>query len=69
LAAQETVDRIRPATLPRFGTHVELHRGLMLARSGDKAGGVEYARTALDRLPVETQSLSLRLMMEEVEQV
>ncbi|MEU9945953.1 XRE family transcriptional regulator [Streptomyces lavendulae] len=27
-----------PATLPRFATHLELHRGLMLARSGDRAG-------------------------------
>ncbi|MFD7560490.1 hypothetical protein ACFV9E_39110, partial [Streptomyces sp. NPDC059835] len=28
------------ATLPRFATHLELHCGLMLARSGDKAGGI-----------------------------
>lgn len=67
VVAQEAVDRLRPATLPRFGTHVELHRGLMLARAGDKADGVEYARAALDRLPKDKRSLSLHLMMAEVE--
>jgi transcriptional regulator with XRE-family HTH domain len=64
---QEAADHTRPATLPRFATHIELHRGLMLARSGDIAGGIEYARNALDRLPPERHSLSLRLMMAEVE--
>lgn len=64
--AQEAADRSRPATLPRFATHIELHRGLMLVRAGDKAAGVAYARAALDRLPVEKRSLSLRLMMAEI---
>ncbi|MBI3687075.1 MAG: XRE family transcriptional regulator [Actinobacteria bacterium] len=67
-AAQDTVDRLRPASLPRFGTHVELHRGLMLARAGDTTGGVQYARTGLERLPEGKRSLSLQLMMAEVEQ-
>jgi transcriptional regulator with XRE-family HTH domain len=67
LGAQEAADRTRPSTLPRFATHIELHRGLMLARAGDETEGIGYARTALDRLPPEKRSLSLRLMMAEIE--
>jgi hypothetical protein len=65
---QDAADATRPATLLRFATHIELHRGLMLARAGDVSGGVAYARAAMDRLPPERHSLSLRLMMAEVEQ-
>jgi hypothetical protein len=64
---QEAADRTRPDALPRFATHIELHRGLMLAKAGDPAGGVEYARNALAKLPPERHSLSLRLMMAEIE--
>jgi hypothetical protein len=66
---QEAADRARPATLPRFATHIELHRGLMLAKAGDRTGGLEYARAALDKLPPERHSLSLQLMLAEVEKV
>jgi hypothetical protein len=38
----------------------------MLAHSGDKEGGLAHAQAALDRLPPERRSLSLRLMMDEV---
>lgn len=69
LAAQDATKLILPPTLPRFATHLEMHRGLMLAQSGDKTGGVAYARAALDQLPVEKQSLTLRLLMAEVESV
>ncbi len=65
--AQEAADRARPATLPRFATHIELHRGLMLARAGDRAGGVAHAQAALARLPAAKRSRSLRLMMAEIE--
>ncbi|MFE9664267.1 helix-turn-helix domain-containing protein [Streptomyces sp. NPDC005955] len=65
--AQDAARRELPAVLPRFATHLELHRGLMLARSGDRTGGVAYARTALDGLPREKHSLTLRLLMAEVE--
>lgn len=67
--AQDSADRTRPATLPRFATHIQLHRGLMLAKSGDVGAGVAYARAALDALPPERHSLSLKLMMSEVEAV
>lgn len=67
VAEQERADQARPATLPRFATHIELHRGLMQAKSGDKAGGVAYARQALAKLPPERHSQSLRLMLAEVE--
>jgi hypothetical protein len=67
LTAQEAADRTRPATLPRFATHIELHRGLMMVRSGDPSEGVAYARRAMDALPPERHSLSLRLMLAEVE--
>ena len=69
LVAQDIVDRLVPDELPRFRTHLELHRGLMLANAGDRQGGAEYARTALERLPADKRSLSLNLMMTEVEQV
>lgn len=68
LDAQATVDRTRPAALVRFGTHVELHRGLMLVKAGDRAEGVRYARDAIARLPQGSRSLSLDLMLHEIEQ-
>ncbi|MEV7382953.1 helix-turn-helix domain-containing protein [Streptomyces lydicus] len=67
VAAQDAARRELPATLPRFATHLEMHQGLMLARSGDQAGGTAYARSALDALPPEKHSLTLRLLMAEVE--
>jgi transcriptional regulator with XRE-family HTH domain len=65
--AQDTARDLLPASLPRFATHLELHRGLMLARAGDKAGGTAYAQAALDRLPPEKHSLTLRLLMTEIQ--
>jgi transcriptional regulator with XRE-family HTH domain len=56
-----------PDTLPRFRTHLELHRGLTLARAGDSAGGTAYARAALDALPPEKHSLTLRMLLAEIE--
>lgn len=64
VAAQDTARAELPATLPRFATHLEMHRGLMLARSGDVAAGTAHARAAL---PPEKHSLTLRLLMTEVE--
>ncbi len=66
-AAQDAARRDLPAELPRFATHLEMHRGLMLARAGDAPGGVAYTRAALDALPPEKHSLTLRLLMAEVE--
>lgn len=40
----------------------------MLAKSGDTAGGLTYARKAMATLPSERHSLSLRLMLKEIEQ-
>ncbi|MEU7190006.1 helix-turn-helix transcriptional regulator [Streptomyces sp. NPDC045369] len=65
--AQERAHRELPVSLPRFATHLEMHRGLMLARSGDRAGGVAYAQAALDRLPPGKHSLTLRMLMAEVQ--
>ncbi|MFC9815925.1 hypothetical protein ACFVJM_28135 [Streptomyces virginiae] len=65
VTAQDTATAELPATLPRFATHLEMHLGLMLARSGDVVGGTAYARAAL---PPEKHSLTLRLLMAEVEQ-
>ncbi len=39
----------------------------MPARSGDTAAGTAHARAALDSLPPEKHSLTLRLLMTEVE--
>ncbi|MGW8684338.1 helix-turn-helix domain-containing protein [Streptomyces sp. NPDC055817] len=65
--AQDAAAAELPDTLPRFATHLELHRGLMMARSGDKAGGARYARAALDQLPPEKHSLTLRMLLSEIE--
>ncbi|MBL7632353.1 helix-turn-helix transcriptional regulator [Frankia sp. CN6] len=65
--AQGVAGSLLPPSLPRFATHLELHRGLMLARAGDRTGGVQYAHAAMDRLPPEKHSLTLRLLVTEVE--
>jgi hypothetical protein len=38
----------------------------MLAKSGDKQGGMSYARAALDKLPAGRHSATLRAMMGEI---
>jgi transcriptional regulator with XRE-family HTH domain len=67
LQAQDEVARTLPASLPRFRTHLEMHRGLMLVHAGDGDGGITYARAALDALPAENHSLTLRMLMAEIE--
>jgi hypothetical protein len=67
LDAQDVAVRNLPDSLPRFATHIELHRGLMLARSGDRPEGVDYARAALAKLPLERHSLTLRVLLAEIE--
>jgi transcriptional regulator with XRE-family HTH domain len=67
LQAQDEVARTLPASLPRFRTHLEMHRGLMLVHAGDRDGGIAYARAALDALPAEKHSLTLRMLMAEIE--
>lgn len=67
LDVQDTALRNLSDTLPRFRTHLELHRGLMLVRAGDRAEGVDYARAALDQLPPEKHSLTLRMLLVEIE--
>ncbi len=67
--ASRTQDAARaslPPALPRFATHLEMHRGMMLARAGDRAGGAAYAREALDKLPPEKHSLTLRMLLAEI---
>lgn len=65
--AQGEADQGRPAELVRFATHIELHRGLMMAHAGDRDGGLAYARAAMDALPPERRSQTLRLVLAEVE--
>jgi transcriptional regulator with XRE-family HTH domain len=67
LQAQDEAARTLPESLPRFRTHLEMHRGLMLVRAGDREGGTGYAREALDKLPAEKHSLTLRMLMSEIE--
>jgi hypothetical protein len=55
-----------PASLPRFARTWRLHRGLMLARAGDQAGVAGYAQAAMDALPPERHSLTLRILMDEI---
>lgn len=65
--SQTQAYRELPPELPRFATHLEMHKGLMLARSGDRSGGIQIARSALNALPPEKHSLTLRMLMDEVE--
>ncbi len=67
LQAQDEAARTLPESMPRFRTHLEMHRGLMLVRAGDREGGTTYARVALDALPIEKHSLTLRMLMTEIE--
>jgi transcriptional regulator with XRE-family HTH domain len=67
LQSQDEAARTLPASLPRFHTHLEMHRGLMLVRAGDHEGGTAYAQAALDALPVEKHSLTLRMLMTEID--
>ncbi|MGW5385632.1 DNA-binding protein [Nocardia sp. NPDC003963] len=66
VAAQDEARRLLPPTLPRFATHLEMHRGLMLVRAGDREGGISCASAALDALPPEKHSLTLRMLMAEI---
>lgn len=67
--AQDGALRTIPASLPRFSVYIEFHRGLMLAKAGDKAGGIAYTRAALSQLPVQQQHTpEVRLKLAEVEQ-
>jgi transcriptional regulator with XRE-family HTH domain len=65
-AEQENADRTRPAELPRFATHIELHRALAMVKSGDVVGGHEYAGAAMGKLPQAKQSLTLQMLMREI---
>jgi transcriptional regulator with XRE-family HTH domain len=65
--AQDAAAASLPASMPRFATHLELHRGLMLARAGDRSGGAAYARAAMGALPPEKHSLTLRMLVAEIE--
>ena len=67
LQAQDEAARTLPASLPRFHTHLEMHRGLMLVRAGNRDGGVASAREALDALPADMRSLTLGMLMAEIE--
>ncbi|MGH3928014.1 MAG: hypothetical protein ACRDTT_34985, partial [Pseudonocardiaceae bacterium] len=67
LQAQDEAARNLPESLPRFRTHLDLHRGLMLVRAGDRDGGATYAQAALGALPAAKHSLTLRMLMTEIE--
>ncbi|MBF6412567.1 helix-turn-helix transcriptional regulator [Nocardia cyriacigeorgica] len=66
LAAQDDASAALPPELPRFATHLDMHRGLMLVRAGDRIQGVRVTRAALDALPPEKHSLTLRMLMDEI---
>ena len=67
LESQAAVNRTLPLTLPRFSTHIELHRALMMAKRGNREGGIAHAREALAQLPRERLDVALRLRMSEIE--
>ena len=55
-----------PPALPRFKTHLDMHQGMLLARSGNRDAGAAHAQAALDELPPEKHSLTLRMLMDEI---
>ncbi|MET8118806.1 helix-turn-helix transcriptional regulator [Micromonospora sp. NPDC005291] len=65
--AQADADRLRPASLTRFATHIELHRALMMTKAGDSSGGLGHARRAWAALPADRRSQTLGLVLREVE--
>ena len=67
VAEQEAADRTRPVTLPRFATHIQLHRGLMLAKGGESQAVSTTRVLHSNALPPERHSLSLKLMLAEIE--
>ncbi|GHF19205.1 MULTISPECIES: helix-turn-helix domain-containing protein [Streptomyces] len=64
--AYDETQRELPPQLLRFATHMELHRGLVLARAGDVAGGLAYAQAALDALPPGNSTDLLQLLIAEI---
>ncbi|MFC0626395.1 helix-turn-helix domain-containing protein [Kribbella deserti] len=66
LKAQEDGAAAIPESMPRFHTHLQMHRGLMMVRAGDRPGGIATAQHALDLLPPEKHSLTLRMLMNEI---
>jgi transcriptional regulator with XRE-family HTH domain len=64
--AQDIAERAIPQGLPRLATQVELHRGLLRVKTGDREGGVAHAQDALAGLPLEGYRSSVRALMAEV---
>ncbi|GIL29150.1 helix-turn-helix domain-containing protein [Actinocatenispora comari] len=64
--AQTAARSALPASLPRFRTHLDMHQGMLLARLGNRDAGATYAQSALDELPPEKHSLTLRMLMDEI---
>ncbi|MBF6221375.1 helix-turn-helix transcriptional regulator [Nocardia abscessus] len=64
--AQQEAERTMPGRFARYATHLEMHRGLALAKSGDRTEGVAHARRALNDLSVDRHSVALRRLVAEV---
>ncbi|WP_308312422.1 helix-turn-helix transcriptional regulator [Streptomyces sp. ISL-11] len=64
--AQAEARRELPGHLPRFTAHLELHQGLVLTRSGDRAGGLAHAEAALEALPSDKHCGTLQMLMDEI---
>jgi hypothetical protein len=66
-ACQELVLRTAPAGLDRVIVQAEMHRGLLQAKQGDPKGGLAYATAALAKLPVAKRSVTLDLVLREIQ--
>ncbi|WP_454199330.1 hypothetical protein [Nocardia sp. Marseille-Q1738] len=64
--AQQEAERTMPNRFARYATHLEIHRGLALAKSGDRAEGIAHARRALNDLSADRHSVALRRLVAEV---
>ncbi|MEG8181242.1 helix-turn-helix transcriptional regulator [Nocardia terpenica] len=65
-AVQADATRLMPDRFARFATHLKIHRGLTLAKSGDRTEGIDHARKALAQLPADRHSVALRRLYNEV---
>lgn len=63
---QEQAMQAMPTKFARYATHLEIHRGLAFAKSGDQAEGIAHARKALAALPIDRHSVALRRLYNEV---
>jgi hypothetical protein len=65
--SQDALERTLPTAIPQLAVQLDLHRGLLMAKTGDRQGGLTHAQTSLATLPEVGHRSSLRILMREIE--